>query len=809
MLNKNNHAQRVCRLLGVTLLLLVHCAGSTLAVTEHHRCMYDYVSRKMPDVEKLTNLSSVKQSDSTGGASTVFSEFVNMVGEHQSITLPLPVAGYKPLRIKVFAVKANYFQACKSASGEFTSPYGDKVSCTQDDVLTEEKKNILEKTIIPEAVKLHTERLYVKPTEYRVIAPNFKNTNPCSQLDIPEEHKTKGVDDVDMVLYATTSLIVADSFAWAATCAVQGDGRPVIGVINYSPRHIARTSQAVRVAAHEIAHTLGFNVKTMKKHVGKNVPSIVANPRGKDGYVFDAPNTRLVTEYFYNCSNYKIPLESEAPWMAEFEGRATTTSSAASPTSIQAAGAAPMQAVSAAVSPVILDFTGPEFVPRHIPTIDMLPPPLEPLKVSVSSHWKRRVAKDELMTGLVGAGRYTLLTLSAFSDLKFYMVNWTKAETMSWGKNAGCEFLTNEKKCVVGGKSQYPSMFCDESFGNKLKCTSDRQSLGTCIIKENENIPTEYSYFEKNEGGKKRGGRREDMMDYCPIIVADRGFSCINGNESNMPGSLIREDSRCVEGQGLMVEKKEIGDVCVQMKCTSRGVYFRVAGSNNWYGCPAGESRNVAELSTVLSGSIVCPNVSEVCPTKRPTLRRRSGRPGRHIPSGVLQKLANIFRGRKSTGSGLEDNKDVEGSPVISSSDASSGSVERVNEANTAPGVEDMSSTTMAKSRSKRDIAASTDEGVRSSEIQTPDAHPISTTADDARNHQIENASGGSQTGSHAAGSSMTEASHSPGQGTRQSIIKAHGKSLDVNLNADSSAAASALMPLVLAVVAASAIMAH
>ncbi|KEG05188.1 surface protease GP63, partial [Trypanosoma grayi] len=158
------------------------------------------------------------------------------------------------------------------------------------------------------------------------------------------------------------------------------------------------------------------------------------------------------------------------------------------------------------------------------------------------------------------------LTLAAFADLGYYQVVWTKAEPMSWGNNSGCEFL-KDKKCVENGKSKYPSMFCDKSEEPKLRCTSDRQALGTCAIENHTKLPEMYRYFEKTDGDIQRGGRREDMMDYCPIIVADKGYSCIDGTESKMPGSLVGASSRCVEGNNLKVGDKVVGDVCVRVAC--------------------------------------------------------------------------------------------------------------------------------------------------------------------------------------------------------------------------------------------------
>ncbi|RNE96073.1 surface protease GP63, partial [Trypanosoma rangeli] len=78
---------------------------------------------------------------------------------------------------------------CENAGEQCTNYLGYEATCTATDVLSEEKKALYEKTIIPMAVKLHAERLLVKPVVDKIIVPNVAG-GPCQHFKIPITHKT-------------------------------------------------------------------------------------------------------------------------------------------------------------------------------------------------------------------------------------------------------------------------------------------------------------------------------------------------------------------------------------------------------------------------------------------------------------------------------------------------------------------------------------------------------------------------------------------------------------------------------------------
>ncbi|EKF98790.1 surface protease GP63, putative, partial [Trypanosoma cruzi] len=105
-----------------------------------------------------------------------------------------------------------------------------------------------------------------------------------------------------MVLYATAVPTFKPTFAWAMPCATLGPrGRPVVGVINYNPRHIENTSQHIRVAVHEMAHALGFIVADME---GQALVKREVGVRGRSSvHVVNSRNTLEQARRHYGCES--------------------------------------------------------------------------------------------------------------------------------------------------------------------------------------------------------------------------------------------------------------------------------------------------------------------------------------------------------------------------------------------------------------------------------------------------------------------------------------------------------------------------
>ncbi|PWV01249.1 putative surface protease GP63 [Trypanosoma cruzi] len=707
-------------------LLLLLCTGGGLVIAVPHHCVFDRLPRNVGEV--------------TGGEEPASPVTVSVGSD------------WAPLRIKVFADDLEGLGGFCTRAGEHINMFfGKEMVCQEEDILTEEKVDILENVILSEAAKMHSERLLVRPLDGPLVVPRFREGSVCGKFPVPEEHHTDGVPDADMVLYATAVPTFKPTFAWAMPCATLGPrGRPVVGVINYNPRHIENTSQHIRVAVHEMAHALGFIVADMEEQA---LVKREVGVRGRSSvHVVNSRNTLEQARHHYGCESAPgMELEFAPPMRnpAAPGGKATppppppapgapakvspkpssseTAPSAGTPPtqSAQSAPAAPSpgsaalqgpgqppqtssavqqpSAPSATQSASLPGSAAAPPVPRQLVIRTVTekdrqderskgqrtyrpstggprsglgggPPPYLPgrgpqgvrgrgrggrgaaeqparsgagsaqtLKLRAAqhisastqaaadgtlstgttltvvekqwrppswlglmSHWGRRNAKDELMASFVVSGYYTAITMALFTDLGYYKANFEMAEPMSWGSGAGCALLTD--KCVTDGATLYPDMFCTDSSDATLRCTSDRQSLGTCAIYQDDNIPPEFQYF-----ATKQGSRRGAMMEYCPFIAPMNGTGCMDGDEAIMPGSVVGPSSRCLTGENLRMGSTVVGDVCVQLRCGEGTLSVRYRGSEEWHPCAPGQT--LTPPAPFTAGSIRCPLFSDVCLT--------------------------------------------------------------------------------------------------------------------------------------------------------------------------------------------------
>ncbi|PWU83177.1 putative surface protease GP63 [Trypanosoma cruzi] len=705
-------------------LLLLLCTGGGLVIAVPHHCVFDRLPRNVGEV--------------TGGEEPASPVTVSVGSD------------WAPLRIKVFTDDLEGLGGFCTRAGEHVNMFfGKEMVCQEEDILTEEKVDILENVILSEAAKMHGERLLVRPLDGPLVVPRFREGSVCGKFPVPEEHHTDGVPDADMVLYATAVPTFKPTFAWAMPCATLGPrGRPVVGVINYNPRHIENTSQHIRVAVHEMAHALGFIVTDME---GQALVKREVGVRGRSSvHVVNSRNTLEQARRHYGCESApgmelefvppmrnpaapggKAPPPPPAPAKVSPKPSSSETApSAGSPPaqSAQSAPAAPSpssaalqgpgqppqtsqtQPSSAVQQPSAPSATQPASLPgsaaappvprrpviRRVtekdreeerrtgqrmyrpstggrrPGFEGGPPPYPPpypprgrggrgaaglparpvagragsaqtLKLRAAqhisastqaaadgtlstgttltvvekqwrpsswfglmSHWGRRNAKDELMASFVVSGYYTAITMALFTDLGYYKANFEMAEPMSWGSGAGCALLTD--KCVKNGATLYPDMFCTDSSDATLRCTSDRQSLGTCAIYQDDNIPPEFQYF-----ATKQGSKRGAMMEYCPFIAPMNGTGCMDGDEAIMPGSVVGPSSRCLTGDNLRMGSTVVGDVCVQLRCGEGTLSVRYRGSEEWHPCAPGQT--LTPPAPFTAGSIRCPLFSDVCLT--------------------------------------------------------------------------------------------------------------------------------------------------------------------------------------------------
>ncbi|ORC84283.1 surface protease GP63, partial [Trypanosoma theileri] len=435
--------------------------------------------------------------------------------------------------------------------------------------MTDVKKSTLLRKVLPAALKLHSERLSVDRVEklelpFNKTEKEYPVLPLCTNVSIPKEHQ-QGISNADFMLYVgvTTS---ADSTNSVKICSKNTEGRPTSALIKFIPIEIDATRYFIRFTAHEVAHALGFEIEMMKKYM-----EIKEEKTGKKEVQLVASNA-LIDKM---KEQYKCPSDEGN---AEIKGM-------------------PLQSKASQTNP---------------------------------PHWKGLIAKDELMSPYtsepgvkdVNGAYYTSLTLAVFDSMPFYKADFNMAESMSWGKNVGCDFLKGEEQMKSGIIDNNTEMFCKE-VKSSLQCTSDRFSLGMCSKDPGKGVQIPDEYFSLFTPILK--DTDDDLMDGYPIIKPFITTSCEEGTVEYMPGSIVSNISRCLKGVGLQlreqnVKKKHllVGDICADVKCDDNKVHIRYKGNDSWHVC--NEENSVitpAKDSAFSSGTIQCPKYSEVCNEKK------------------------------------------------------------------------------------------------------------------------------------------------------------------------------------------------
>lgn len=168
----------------------------------------------------------------------------------------------------------------------------------------------------------------------------------------------------------------------------------------------------------------------------------------------------------------------------------------------------------------------------------------------------------------------------------WYKVDYTKAEPLSFGFGAGCDFV--EQDCIDRTSGELlPSsrgFFCTND--NFDSCTADHTAKSFCNLMIYDNIPEEYQYFPDtpNLGGYP------SQSDFCPtpnanILACDAGFSCFEREDNN--------------------------SVCLEFGCNEADYRVEFSGPDgSTYAC----ENDFDVIEVALLGQVVCPRITQVCP---------------------------------------------------------------------------------------------------------------------------------------------------------------------------------------------------
>ena len=372
---------------------------------------------------------------------------------------------------------------------------GSTIGCNIDGAILTAETEAYMNLILQEAIKIiqaafRVDRLTtnLRLTRESTNSPGkyFCGLNRNLGIEIPTEHATTGISNTDLMIYVTAVPIQDSTVAWAVACSVDGDLRPIAGLVNLNvlkltPKPVDSISfkNSIATIIHEIFHVMGFS------------SSFYTNP---------------------------------SPWWPQ--GNPVIGVTEASPTS-----------TGRIASPKVLEKARAHFGCDSITGILL---ENQGGSGTLGSHWEKRVMGYEAMTGV---GTHFIenvlsdITLAYFEDTGVYDVDYTAAKKFWWGKSKGCDFLT--KPC--GGKSDE---FCFNMVSGKLLtpttvkcidgpndedcspggCNTDLTGQGFCSLGTYQSaLDPAWQYFPDHPTFGGSGAH----YDYCPLygVPTGRGVS--------------------------------------------------------------------------------------------------------------------------------------------------------------------------------------------------------------------------------------------------------------------------------------------
>ena len=410
----------------------------------------------------------------------------------------------------------------------------------------------------------------------------------------------------------TTCQASPSTLGYASPCKYDQFDRPILGHINYCPLAMA-TSQNIAVAAakHELAHALGFTSGTFAYfHDPTTLPLAPRTTR-------DAAGTPP--------SSSKICADGNTRTVVT-----PSTNTLLGPMTIRNFPHGYKIA-----TPNVVKAAKEHF---NCPTQDGMELENQPTSAAGScwgSHWEQRALHTELMTPVTDESSVvSKFTLGFFEDTGWYEADYTKAESLPWGKNKGCNFLSDT--CNTGTKSsptmmlQNEGYFCNEAYVSSSSTTSTATMTGCShngqfksycsLTTYSAPLPSTFQHFSNN----KNGGSLAEL-DYCPIYAGFSNGDCSDtahqsANNVNYYGDLYGSTSKCVRGTMIhtgYTVPSNLQSTCAAVVCSAGKLTLTLkdsSGGSQVVTCLAAEKGTGKTLTNFL-GQVICPDFKVYCPS--------------------------------------------------------------------------------------------------------------------------------------------------------------------------------------------------
>ena len=421
-----------------------------------------------------------------------------------------------------------------------------------------------------------------------------------------------GVPNKDFALFVSavdsdTCKSSPDTLGYAHPCAYDQFDRPILGTINFCPAAMktASDSVAITTSKHEIAHALGFTSETFpymrwSDTLTPRTPRVQGHPENVNTLCADG-NTRK-----------KIRPGASTLW-----GPGTVRN---------------FPRAFKLVTPNLAKAAQEHFGCTTETGVELENQPTGSASSCWGSHFEQRTLNQELMTPISDENSVvSQFTLAYFEDTGWYTPDYSKAETFYFGKEMGCNFLT--EPCVSGVSGAGGSVaavgsnkgyFCTDA--TSMSCTADKTSKAHCnLIDWSADLPVPFQYFSPDN---KRAGGALAEMDYCPYYEAYSNGDCSkvanakSDSSKNYYGEIYSLGSKCITANIIWDSYKpseSLTEICVGVHCNKEktSATLTVVAEDGFpvsvvcASTDAGRQKNVNKFV----GKITCPDVSVVCAT--------------------------------------------------------------------------------------------------------------------------------------------------------------------------------------------------
>ncbi|XP_011181066.1 leishmanolysin-like peptidase isoform X1 [Zeugodacus cucurbitae] len=513
--------------------------------------------------------------------------------------------------------------------------------------LDEDKFELINNTVLPEAVQFWEQALMVRETKGVIrlnrkcnstqvfvknglthCIDNCKKVTMCGEVEVPKEHLDvcrvcnatgqncrndestqagEGIENADFIFYVsarqTERCHKGLTVAYAAHCQQEAHlDRPIAGHANLCPESISTKPQELQTllstVKHEILHALGFSVSLyafFRDDEGR--PRTPRKPDTGKPYL----NEKLQIHQWSNETIRKVVREN---WAVR--------------------GGHVRKVVDMMVTPRVVAEVRNHF---DCPLLEGAELEDQGGEGTSLTHWEKRILENEAMTGThTQSPVFSRITLALMEDSGWYRANYSMAAPLSWGKGLGCNFVmrsckewiqanngstTNERDNWLRGRSIHP--FCSKVKQDPLQteCTDDRNSVALCnLIRHDYELPKKYQNFDSinhvKSGEEGYYGGSVSLADHCPYIqeftwrsknVIVRGSHCrfVENNpkpEKNFALESYGIGSKCFDHSDFMWEERSChqtrewqhwGSGCYKYECSDGRLHILVA--NYTYTC--------------------------------------------------------------------------------------------------------------------------------------------------------------------------------------------------------------------------------